>query len=1047
MIKIASVLILSIVITNVSAQKPFPLLKNNGKYIYVDSTSNNQVIVGQFDEAYPFTDSLAWVEINGKSAIINLAGKFVTRPIYVYGRSIDTSGGLIKVTKLKNTNSSKIQTLEGYIDSKGIEVIPAKFYAIGPFSENLAWCSIDGKLGYVNRNGKMVISPTFTPLVNDVINTNTGESYRDYSNDFNFHNGLACVSKNKKFGFIDQSGITTIPIIYEDARRFCNGIAWVFKNKKWGAINIKGDIIIPFKYDEINNFNFKNTWVKENNLYKLINNKGLTIVSYQELYTYYYNGFALVRNNNKYKIVNNEGSDITPNTEHYIGIYPKNIVEQFNAFYYNSLGLEEFKDRSNEPVLFKCEYNDELFFINNFGQIAYSFKNENSTKFKIDKPIGDGLFSVESAGKYGIVDQDKKIITSIIYTDIKPFERGLAIASIKENNKNKYGILNERGEVSLPFEYDNITTDENGMYLVSIEDKHFYINNHGLAYVQPLFIPYLKANGKYTFIRSDDNTLPFADEFDDALVFKNDYCWVMNDKKWAVMNINGKVITPFKYDKPNIENSDFVFKDGLLKVNSNGNYGYINIDGIEVIETKFDGNNNVLGSVSDSLISINSTEFKGYLDLNGKEFLKTEYDEVGKFSNGIAQVVKKVNGVIKFGYINKNGKIVIPIVYNYLGLFQDNLARAMKVENGNEKYGYINRQNQVVIPIIYDGIGDFKNGVARVMNLNFSVTGKYITTSEGCCESDNFSRWGKNADKHPKMYGLINQKGTILIPVIYDFIFSFKNGYAKVESKSKYGLIDSIGRMIIEPKYLSISSQFSEGVVFFEELLKKKFYNGLSNKYEELPFGRFGTIDQYKNKQYLDQVDYSPKSNYTLTLQPDLYHNSNFINDRLAIDVSIYQIGGRDYEEFRIIDKMGRTYFKKQHLSSSDIIRSGDFYTIKIENDWELNNLNGKKIANFTSRSPIIFNNGYALISKKNDQFFSDTYYGIINDKLEQVIEYSEETTEYETIYNGDKAVDEPLIIKDYLGNKFIKAIPRRPGFIDHKDYYINLNKNFILKE
>ena len=58
---------------------------------------------------------------------------------------------------------------------------------VGSFSEGLAWVGKDGKYGFVDKQGKLVI-----PL--------------DYGNAGSFSEGLALVEKNRKLGFIDKKG-------------------------------------------------------------------------------------------------------------------------------------------------------------------------------------------------------------------------------------------------------------------------------------------------------------------------------------------------------------------------------------------------------------------------------------------------------------------------------------------------------------------------------------------------------------------------------------------------------------------------------------------------------------------------------------------------------------------------------------------------------------------------------------------------------------------------------------------------------------------------
>ena len=80
-----------------------------------------------------------------------------------------------------------------------------------------------------------------------------------------FHEGLAAVAKNGKFGYIDRDGNTVIPFRYkpgydEDnewynqqaAYDFHEGVArvWSSRTKKYGFIDKEGNEITPCRFDE-----------------------------------------------------------------------------------------------------------------------------------------------------------------------------------------------------------------------------------------------------------------------------------------------------------------------------------------------------------------------------------------------------------------------------------------------------------------------------------------------------------------------------------------------------------------------------------------------------------------------------------------------------------------------------------------------------------------------------------------------------------------------------------------------------------------------------
>ena len=129
----------------------------------------------------------------------------------------------------------------------------------------------DGKIGYVDINGKIII-----PLEYDEGMTfnegyaavrkgekwafldSTGKAITEfvYQDAMGFAEGLAPAKKSSGWGYINHEGKEVIPCIYVNARKFSEGLAAVSSKPKefWGYINKKGEIIIPFNLDFADSF-------------------------------------------------------------------------------------------------------------------------------------------------------------------------------------------------------------------------------------------------------------------------------------------------------------------------------------------------------------------------------------------------------------------------------------------------------------------------------------------------------------------------------------------------------------------------------------------------------------------------------------------------------------------------------------------------------------------------------------------------------------------------------------------------------------------------
>ena len=225
---LAAVFVLFAALTAVPAQESgkrlFPA-EQGGKYGYIDSTGIPSIPF-KFEYAWDFHDGLAKVEIDGQCGYIADSGEFVVQPLYICLYSEDFSGGLAQVSTQART--------AGFIDSTGRMVIAEKSFMTGKFSEGLAkvWPASDpSEYGFIDKAGTTVI-----PAV-----------YQYYACDF--HEGLACVQRNGKSGFVSEAGNVVIPFQFEQAFDFSDGLAPAEIDRKWGFIGRSGTFVIPPSFD------------------------------------------------------------------------------------------------------------------------------------------------------------------------------------------------------------------------------------------------------------------------------------------------------------------------------------------------------------------------------------------------------------------------------------------------------------------------------------------------------------------------------------------------------------------------------------------------------------------------------------------------------------------------------------------------------------------------------------------------------------------------------------------------------------------------------
>lgn len=280
------------------------LVRRNGKYGFVNKEGEyvipakyTKVGCGQFDDNY--NEDFTWnnailmsVKENGKWGFVNKKGNSIVPPIYdevdatsfidntpiwirkgkLYG-CVDTLGNVVvpieygNEINFYNHNPAKVKKngKYGFITEDNTKISDFIYDSALVFGWNDDLCpvSMDGKYGYINKKGKLVISHQF-----------------DFADSFN--HGLAAVVKEGKLGFINEKGREIISYRYNpvyakdsDGKHLCHSnfyaktSALVCLEGKWGVIDREGRQLTKFIYGVVYNDAYMSHYV----VYK--NGKGI----------------------------------------------------------------------------------------------------------------------------------------------------------------------------------------------------------------------------------------------------------------------------------------------------------------------------------------------------------------------------------------------------------------------------------------------------------------------------------------------------------------------------------------------------------------------------------------------------------------------------------------------------------------------------------------------------------------------------------------------------------------------------------------------------
>ena len=108
------------------------------------------------------------------------------------------------------------------------------------------------------------------------------------------------------------------------------------------------------------------------------------------------------------------------------------------------------------------------------------------------------------------------------------------------------------------------------------------------------------------------------------------------------------------------------------------------------------------------------------------------------------------------------------------------------------KWGFVNDQNKIMIPFEYDFVNPFENGLAYAKSngKEFFITTRNLKLSGDYDEARIFT-FGLAPVSKNKKWGFIDEKGKLVIPMLYDSVEYFTlNGLSAVKRNGKSGFID-----------------------------------------------------------------------------------------------------------------------------------------------------------------------------------------------------------------------------------------------------------------
>lgn len=609
----------------------------NGAYVaYVESIevlwgfmdgNGREVIPCRYFEAEPFSDGLARVCDGGFEYFINESGEvaFECDESYEYGLF---ENGLCEIHNLE-------EGTYGYVNKRG-EIVSPIVDDFKIFSEGLQVQDLgDGPCEWINEKYHVVIGQQDF----------NGSEFNFNGSDFHDRLAWASHAKYGHYGYLDQRGQVVVPFVFSNASAWDHGMAPVSVDGKWGFIDLDCNLLIPYKYEQNNGFDKEGIMLYEIStskdpdtgeprdfIYGAIDRSGREIIPVNDSETEtLYHGIAKI--DGKIAVLTDVKDEKCENCR-VVKWFDISVPQSDKYVYeFECDGLDIKKVAKFKDGLLRWGY------LNGEGEEIIPCIYD-------DAMIGDGLLRLKKNGLWAFVSPEGKFLTPFIYDSA--FSRVLeGLCAVQRNGL--WGFINEKGEEVIPCMYDAVTDFDESRSLVLLEGEYGFIDIEGKA-ITPL---------KYSM----------AHPFSDGLA------WVQTYDGAGNINMDGEEVIPCRFhqvgecsegfvgvcERTNKGKGDYYMfsdtEDHYMFFDKSGNI-VIDLAGIELDD---------LSIFKEGLCGISKHGLWGFIDRTGKEVIPCKFswpyfNVQIQFSHGLCIIgSEKQRG--RVGAIDKLGEIVIPAVY------------------------------------------------------------------------------------------------------------------------------------------------------------------------------------------------------------------------------------------------------------------------------------------------------------------------------------------------------------------------------------------------
>ncbi|WKV12747.1 WG repeat-containing protein [Marivirga harenae] len=624
---------------------------------------------------FPLDSTLEVFSKKGKKGVKNQTGSILLDPKY---QDFGWSDG-------KKRNSTEIigyrqNDLWGLMANDFEEVSKPKYNSIVPFGKELLIISEKSKYskvlfyGLIRSNGKTKIKSKYRNLnpAGDFLITATKKEQEIYFGIINSNDKSIVPSE---YFHISYLGYNNFSLTHENGDRelikltpkpesilknidsvstFRDGVAIVFKNGKQGLIRQDGKILLPVEYKKIEWNNGKHIYVTQLDEWTVHDTNGKEINTHRADSVFYLNDSLIVKNTSSFAQVYNTQS------EKDLQGFRADIKDVFGENYILQTPTQTFIAKDSNQLISQKFTGDVHWNKKFFVAKEKTFKGfENIIINRNGKSIvaqsynfSEEIIELKIKSFWGIFNEDLNEIIPPMYESIKKNGEHFIV-----NFKGQFGVIDQENEWVIPPLYLSIEAIDDSNYKMVDKYLREYISD-GIDRKEAKL--YYDFYGQFGVEQNVSNQFRLIDQTGSAktgfrsgrynghgengILFKN-------QKQHILINQEGKEL--FK-----INNYDTIVfsNDEYLAIQRNGQWGFINQDGILRIANRYD----TVRPFFNERSAIKIRNSWGFINRQEDLVIQPYFSEVSDFENNTAFV--KINN--KYGVIDSTGQFIIEAEYD-----------------------------------------------------------------------------------------------------------------------------------------------------------------------------------------------------------------------------------------------------------------------------------------------------------------------------------------------------------------------------------------------